>query len=329
MSMAVKVSKQIPDISPTLTLRQDKAYTTYPANRKRYALPSMEVIREIEPDYAWTRLPNMAAYKTAIVRNKVCGGLMYLLPGNKTNSSLARPYTTELGAMFSEPYTNFKPKEYNEENVKQSSGIHFSPNTYITRLSKHRSIKRHPQSLNLESRQSYNGYKTLVSKKNEAAALESGGKGNLPVAVKLGEAEIELQNEVQGILDEVDVQGVVEGEHEERPTPPYSSPTNHRISAISSPKHAVANDDSQSPQPLAASKEPRAPVRDFRQHHYQKKAIKFKDYKELRSAEVPRPQLPERFKSPYLSHRKSKEIWQWLNVDFSKSKFEHFMDVCS
>ena len=335
MSTSVKVNRQIPDISPTLTLRRDKAYTTYPANRKRYALPSMEVIKEIEPNYAWTRLPNMGAYKSAIVRNKVCEGLMYLLPGNKNSASLARPYTAELGAIFTEPYMNFKPQEYNEENVKQSSGIHFSPNTHITRLSKHRGARRIPPNLNSDSRKSYNDYNALVSKKNKSINEESGGKGNLPVPVKVGPAEVELQNEVQHILDEVDVHGAMDDSEGDRPySSLYNSSAGRRIS--SNNKTNCANTASKTVRfnqnaatPISTKADCKPSVEEFRDHHYDKKAAKFKDYKELRSADVPRPQLPEEYRSQYLSESKAAEIWDWLNWDFEKTKFEHFIEVCS
>lgn len=335
MSATAKVSRYIPDIAPTLTLRRDKAYSTYPANRRRYALPSMEVIREIEPNYAWNCLPNMSAYKTAIVRNKVCEGLMYLLPGDKNSTSLARPYTAELGAMFNEPYHNFKPDEYNEENVKQSSSVHFSPSTHKTRLSKHFPIRRLPHSLNTESKQAYNDYNALVLRSNQQM---TGGasKGNLLEPVKVGEAELELQKEVQLLLDDVDIHGALE-EKEDSEEKLYSSMLNssasHRASSNPHNNHkSIRFSSTSNPvlQPDAGTSHgsPQK-VQDFRQHYYHKKSAKFRDYKELREAEVPRPKLPEQLKTQYLSDQKTAEIWEWLHWDYKKSKLEHFIEVCS
>lgn len=122
----------------------------------------MDVIDEIDQNYTWRKLPNITAYKNAIVRNKVCDGLMYLLPSNKNATSLARPYTAELGAMFNEPYHRFKPGEYNEETVMQSSKVHFSPNTHTTKLSKFEQVKRNANDLNSESRLSYEDRKSVV-----------------------------------------------------------------------------------------------------------------------------------------------------------------------
>ena len=333
MSVTAKVSRHIPDISPTLTLRKDKAYTTYPSNRKRYALPRMEIINEIEPNYAWNKLPNMSAYKTAIVRNKVCEGLMYLLPGDKNSTSLARPYTAELGAIFQEPYHQFKPNEYNDENVKQSSRVHFSPNTHVTRLTNERQVARNPRDLNSVCKKSYNDYNTLVLKSEESKE-SAGGKGNLPISVKVGQAEIDLQKEVDKILDDVGVNDVLETE-EETVFPATGPPTdrtaiapNQSFNSSIERKSSVRFFNNQK-QVTKNSLSPVDKVRDFRGHNYHKKSAGFRDYKQLREAEVPRPQLPTELKSQYLSSQKSDEIWNWLHWDYKKSKFEHFVEVCS
>lgn len=347
--MSAKVSCHIPNVAPTLTLRRDKVPTTYPPNRKRYALPSMEVIREIEPNYAWTRLPNMAAYRSAIVRNKVCEGLMYLLPGDKNGASLARPYTADLGAMFNEPYSNFKPTEYNEEAVKQSAGIHFSPNTHISRLGKHRPYKPLSNNLNSDSKRKYNNYKSLVSRTNDCVSTESGGKQASTVTAKIGEAEEELQEEVNRILNLIEDPPTIEKEEGEstRPSPMLETTANrrrinskrktdrteHPHSGQKSVQFLTESKSQTSETPDVETERPerKSPsrVQDFRKHSYEKKAEKFSNYKELREAQVPRPLLPENLKSKYLSAAKSDEIWNWLNWDYNKTKFEHFIEVCT
>ncbi|KAF6032533.1 hypothetical protein EB796_009134 [Bugula neritina] len=337
-----KVSRHIPDIAPTLTLRRDKTYPTYPANRKRIALPRMEVIREIEPSYSWNQLPDLCGYKSAIVRSKVCEGLMYLLPGNKNGASMARPYTADLGAMFHEPYLSFKPNEYNEENVRESSNIHFSPNTHISRLKRYGEKRDRAHNINSESRKKYQNYSLLVTSDSEK---EKRASDNRPVVAKVGKAEEELQQEVQNILDEVGVQTVRE-ESEEGDSRPYSSifnntksrhnsDSNNQVSEVieSNNKSGLLNGKTRqqkvSQSESESSRSRASKIQDYRQHQYVKKSAKFKDFKELRETEVPKPELPDQLKSEYLSEEKIQEIWSWLHWDFKKSKLEYFIEVCS
>lgn len=330
MGTAAKVSQHIPDISPTLKLRRDKAFTTYPSNRKRYALPRMEVINEIETNYAWDHLPNMTAFKSAIVRNKVCEGLMYLLPSDKNNTSLARPYTADLGAIFQEPYHRFKPKEYNDENVKQSSKIHFSPNTHITRLKNTRQVERNPRDLNNACRQSYNEYNTLVQ--NSEERRDGAAKASVHVAVKAGAAELALQKEVKQILDDVGVNDVLntKPEGDERNTSTKSAIITNTQAAKPGTNRKSQVDFLKSQQDISMlNATTLGSVRHFRGHDYKKKSAIYKDFIELRTADVPRPKVPTELTPQYLTPQKIDDIWNWLHWDYQKTNFEHFVDVCS
>ena len=318
MHATARVRSHIPDISPDIALRRDRVYTTFPSTRRHVAQPPMGVIEEIDTSYAWKKLPNISAYKSAIVRNKVCEGLMYLLPSNKNSSSLARPYTADLGAMFEEPYHRFKPSEYNEENVKSSSAIHFSPNTHRTRLISYEQVKRDPNKLNSQSKLSYNKYSSLVLEQDDKSK-ERGRKGNLPVALKLGPAELELQKEVTKILDDVGIQSKVD---EEQNIANMEKTSTGQRSLKFKDQGSVA---SQASSPRSHRKS----AGTFHQHTYSKKSAGYRDFRELREAEVPRPKLPETLKTRFLTDEKTQEIWNWLHWDFKKSKFEHFIEVCS
>lgn len=321
MHSTAKVSRHIPDISPTITLRRDKAYTTFPSNRRRHLLPTMDVINEVDTSYSWNnnRAPNLAAYKSALVRNKVCEGLMYLLPGDKNSLSLARPYTADLGAMFDDPYHRFKPLEYNEESVQKSSKIHFSPTTQATRLRNYSQIKPRPADLNSDSRGSYRTYDAVVMKREED---DQAGKGNLPIPVKVGPAEIALQEEVNKILDEVNVYNNIE-EDDDRPI-------RSRLRDLRTPdgRHVTIRDPNASLSSMPVLEQEKL-ISDFRQHTYSRKSAGYRDYKHLRESEVPRPKLPDNLKSKYLSDKRTEEIWDWLHWDFRKTKLQHFLEVCS
>lgn len=322
MHATAKVSQHIHDISPSLTLRRDKVYTTYPSSRRRLNIrPPMDVINEIDQSYTWRKLPDISAYKNAIVRNKVCEGIMYLLPSNKNATSLARPYTAELGAMFNEPYHRFKPDEYNEENVTQSSKVHFSPNTYETRLSRYEQVKRNPNDLNNDSKKSYSMYNRLLRKNGRSDGQE--GRGNLPIQLCVGQAEQELQQEVEKILTEAEVHEIKHDRHNDD-----GDKVDQAVSPVGSDSKIVRFQDQQ-PETSQPEVKPLRKVREFRAKSYERKSANFANYKQLRSAEVPEPQLPVELRSEYLDEQKTQEIWKWLNWDFKKTKFQHFLDVCS
>ena len=144
-------------------------------------------------------------------------------------------------------------------------------------------------------------------------------KGNLEVPVKVGPAELSLQEEVDQILAEVGVHDVVNNQDENDPTPRQRQDTKIRFDSPNVYEYTC-------PQTAPAKLQR---VKDFRGHSYQKKSAGYRDYKHLRDTEVPRPHLPQELRSRHLSREKCDQIWNWLHWDFKKSKFENFLDVCS
>lgn len=156
---------------------------------------------------------------------------------------------------------------------------------------------------------------------------EKARKGNLPVQLKIGEAELELQKEVDKILHEAGVNEAKgdEGNEEDKTTNNVSPISSHSKSVrFSNPPPQTSS----SQLPLQQSA-PARRVQDFRGSSYSSKSANFANYRELRDAEVPKPQLPDELKSSYLNEEKTHQIWSWLNWDFKKTKFEHFLEVCS
>lgn len=60
---------------------------------------------------------------------------------------------------------------------------------------------------------------------------------------------------------------------------------------------------------------------------YARSATKFEEVKDSMFPEM--PDIPSAAISPYLTDLRNKQVWEWLNKDFCKTKLEYFLSLCS
>ena len=68
----------------------------------------------------------------------------------------------------------------------------------------------------------------------------------------------------------------------------------------------------------------------YRRHiarYYAKSATKYEDIDDSMFPDI--PSMPIAAESPFLSDTRNKQVWEWLNRDFCKTKLDYFLSLCS
>ena len=266
-------------------------------------------------EYEWPDLPPIDQIKTAITRRRVSMGMNYVLPVDKTKNSVENVYRTNLRVMFQEPYLQ-DVGGYNEARLKSSVSHHLQTNTvpsaFRGRKSDYTRYKLNSESEKVRKAYSHSAPphgltgKTLTA---DSKQLQPRSNLYLPLKTRLPEEAVKLKKEAEKILKSVQ-------EDDDLYDPDRDDDLRN---AIGTHIDDLAKDRSRSHPKLDAN-----PVPFF------KKTSKFKDYEDLKNTKVsPKPEFPETIESPFLSHDKNLEIWDWLTKDEVVTEFTHFMSICS
>ena len=290
-------------------------------------------------EYEMPDLPPIDQIKDAISRNRVCRGMSYILPVDKSKNSIENVFKTDLRFMFRDPYRNELVK-YNEGRIRASAKQHFVPNAPATRYV-HDPDDYTKYVLNSDSEKIRKLYaqsappRGIVGKQTTCTSPELRTRSSLylPIKTKLPPEAVRMKEEAHRILKSVQEK---EGDdHEEagaleQPPPP---PPVTLKPVLHDPKNAHKNtlgpEGEQRKVSFALAGKKR-PVRSGGCCPVVKKTDAFQSYEDLRDRKLPsKPPLPELFKSPFLSEQKNQDIWEWLTRDDVVTEFNHFLNVCS
>ena len=302
--------------------RQERARTTSSqGTRKSHPTPEGEYQIELL-EYEWPDLPPIIDMKDAVTRKRVSHGINYILPVDKGKNSIDSRFRTDLRAMFQEPYAT-EGFGYDDNRIVKSAKLHFQTNIVDTRWTK-RHIREIPVNLNSESER---------ARKLYAHSAPAGGRTNsgtepeklktrsslfLPIKATNHPEANKLRKEAEKIIKSVREDN--DEYDEEQEAEMTSQAQTETISKMEKRKSVLKFYEGQT-----ESTENEADTKTL-----QKKlsAADFDSYEQLKNAKPPKPLIPDRFKSEYLSAERNQEIWDWLHYGETITDFEYFLTVC-
>lgn len=277
-------------------------------------------------EYDCPELPPLDNLKRAMSRRTVSNGMNYLLPVDQGKNSVENHYRTDLRAMFQEPYTQFKSKQYNELQVTGTSKIHFKVNSNVNRIFK--PVDTGIPRINSDSERILAYYNTLTPKTgnhmsnarhNKARSdlfLPAGGKTKVPEEV------VKLRAEVERMLKSV-----------QEDTGGYDADTDNKDVRFQRISRGKTSDDILNEKLSRMEMDDDISPRDHKEYvlhdgSYIKTAGHVDSYEQIRNKTPPTVVIPDALVSPFLSDTKNQDIWEWLNGEEPRTEFNYFLSVC-
>ncbi|KAK2139853.1 hypothetical protein LSH36_1587g00071 [Paralvinella palmiformis] len=249
-------------------------------------------------------LPPVTEIKHAISRQKVCDGIAYALPVDKTKNSVENVFRTNLRVMFKEPYRSQAQHLYQEQ-LRSLARHHFEPNSAKREYDWNAEVD-YPLNSDSEkvrrnfarSAPSTYGRRPLVSEKPRSILFRPVTSFVQPEVEKLKEEAEEIVRSVGLKPDEReavcadDMPDVGDpGDHLDRRFHDSNAPPKADIAARTSLPSAHAPDDWRAKGVLRHQNDRRQPI--------SRKVSNMAD-------------MPDQIGSPYLSVAKKSDIWLWL-----------------
>jgi hypothetical protein len=254
----------------------------------------------------------------------VSQGISYVLPVQKTKSSVEGVYQTNLRVMFQPPFLCDDPRSYNEAKLVDSLKYQFVSN----RSSAPPQPQRQKLRLNAESEKVRESYQRTTPSTGGRTEVQQRSGIFLPIKAEVPPEAERLKKEVEQILKSVEAEADPgeedeEGRKEQQQQQPEEQRRPVRVSRVS-------RQESIEERRGEVSRGSRDEKERSAEGDVMKKASLFGSYEALKSATVPaRYEVPEALIPPYMSEAKANDIWQWLHKGEAPTEFKQFLDVCS
>lgn len=291
-------------------------------------------------EYEWPDLPPLPCMKDAITRQRVSGGISYVLPVDKGQNSINNTFRTDLRAMFKEPYSN-DDMGFNDTKIAKSATVHFDTNAVDTKWTQ-KDVDNIPVQLNYECEK--------VRKQYARSAPVRGSKGSgidpdklktrsslfLPMKREEHPEAQKLRADVEqmlqsvyldtGINEDVKVRGKYKDKNKEDDD--IEDMRDEEVKQLTSRKlsyrYSITGAHSLTNFQLKQKEKEREKLKS----KLKLTANKFKTYDQLKRAKLPKLTIPERFKSKFLDKSKNQTIWDWLHQGEEINEFQFFLSIC-